>query len=146
MLQFQPGILGKPVEKDSLMGGNVATKLLIVEDEEDVIELLSTIFDNHGDYGVLYARDGEEALRIARADNPDIILLDVQLPKLNGFKVCQLIKSELVMSHTKVLMLSGMTQNSDYQKSREVGADGYITKPFTSIELIEKVEVLLRSN
>jgi two-component system alkaline phosphatase synthesis response regulator PhoP len=121
-------------------------KILIVEDEEDIIELLSAIFGDLGDYEVLYARDGEEALRIARADNPDIILLDVQLPKLNGYKVCKSIKSDLAMSHIKVLMLSGMAQISDWLKAKEVGADGYIAKPFSSTALVEKIEEIIGSN
>jgi two-component system alkaline phosphatase synthesis response regulator PhoP len=124
----------------------VTKKILIVEDEEDVLELLFATFGDLGDYRILCARDGEEALRIARVDNPDIILLDIQLPKLNGYKVCKPVKSDPAMSHTKVLMLSGMAQNSDRQKAQEAGADGYITKPFSSIELAEKVEGLLRSN
>ena len=121
-------------------------KILIVEDEEDIIELLSAIFDDCGGYGVLCARDGEEALRIAQLNNPDIILLDILLPKLNGYQVCQLIKSEPAMSHTKILMLSGMAQNSDRRKAWEAGADGYIAKPFSSTALVAMVEELLRSN
>ena len=121
-------------------------KILIVEDEEDILELLSAIFGDLGDYGILCARDGEEALRIARVDNPDIILLDIQLPKMNGHEVCKSVKSDPAMSHTKILMISGMAQNSDWQKAQEAGADGYIAKPFTSIALVEKVEELLRSN
>ncbi len=120
-------------------------KLLVVEDEEAILELISTILDEHGDYRILCARDGEEALRIAQADNPDAILLDIQLPKINGYEVCKLIKSTPSMSHVKVLMLSGMAQNAGWQKAQEVGADGYIAKPFSSIALSEKVEELLRS-
>ena len=108
--------------------------------------LLSAIFGDLEDYEVLCARDGEEALRVARVDNPDIILLDILLPKLNGYKVCKLIKSDLAMSHTKVLMLSGMTQKSELLKAQEAGADGYIAKPFSSTALVEKVEELLRRN
>lgn len=121
-------------------------KILIVEDEEDIMILLSAIFGDLEDYEVLCARDGEEALRVARVDNPDIILLDILLPKLNGYKVCKLIKSDLAMSHTKVLMLSGMTQKSELLKAQEAGADGYIAKPFSSTALVEKVEELLRRN
>ena len=121
-------------------------KILIAEDEEDILELLSVIFGDLGDYEILCARDGEEALRITRVDNPDIILLDIRLPKLNGYEVCKLAKSDPTMSQTKVLMVSGMAQNSDWQKAREAGADGYIIKPFNSNELVEKVEELLRSN
>ncbi len=121
-------------------------KILIVEDEKDILELLLSVFDDFGDYRILSAMDGEEALRLARVDNPDIILLNIQLPRLNGYEVCKSIKSDPTMSHTKVLMLSGMAQNFDQQKAQEAGADGYITKPFSSIELLEKVEGLLRSN
>ena len=121
-------------------------KILIVEDEEDILDLLSTIFDDHANYESLYARDGEEALRITRADNPDIILLDIQLPKLNGHEVCKSVKSDPATSRTKVLILSGMAQKSDWLKAREAGADDYVSKPFGSNALVEKVEALLRSN
>jgi DNA-binding response OmpR family regulator len=121
-------------------------KILVVEDEKDILKLLLSIFDDLKDYRILSTIDGEGALRIARVDNPDIILLDIQLPGLNGYKVCKSVKSDPTMSHTKVLMLSGMAQDSDRQKAQEAGADGYIAKPFSSIELLEKVEGLLRSN
>ena len=121
-------------------------RILIAEDEEDILELFTEIFNDLGDYEILCARDGEETLRIARVDNPDIILLDIQLPKLNGYEICKSVKSEPTIPPTKVLMLSGMAQNSDWQKAQQVGVDGYITKPFSSITLVEKVEELLRSN
>ena len=120
-------------------------KVLIVEDEEDILELLSVIF-GFEDYKVLCAEDGEEALQIARVENPDIILLDIHLPKMNGHEVCKLVKSDPAMSHTKVLMLSGMSQDSDSRKALEAGADAYMTKPFSSTAIVEKVEELLRSN
>ncbi len=124
----------------------MAKKILLVEDEETILKLLSGIFSDLGDYRILCTRDGEEALRIARADNPDIILLDIQLPKMNGHEVCKSVKSDPAMFHTKVPMLSGMGQNSERQKAQEVGADAFIAKPFNSIALVEKVEELLRSN
>ncbi len=120
--------------------------MLIVEDEKDILELLLSVFDDSKYYRTLSAMDGEEALKLARGDNPDIILLDIHLPTLNGYEVCKSVKSDPNMSSTKVLMLSGMTQNSDRQKAREAGADGYIAKPFSSIELLQKVEELLRIN
>jgi CheY-like chemotaxis protein len=124
----------------------VTKKILIVEDEEDIIELFSAIFGDLGDYTVLYARDGEEALKIARADNLDVIILDIQLPGFNGYEICKLVKSDPAINRTKVLMLSGMAQNYDWLKAQEAGADGYIVKPFSSAALIEKIEELLRSN
>ena len=121
-------------------------RILIVEDEKDILELLLSVFDDSRDYRTLSATDGEEALKLARVDNPDIILLDIQLPTLNGYEVCKSVKSDQTMSSTKVFMLSGMTQNSDRQKAQEAGADGYIAKPFNPTELLETVEGLMRSN
>ena len=128
-----------------LFRGTVTNRILIVEDEEDILELLFAIFDDLGDYRILCARDGEEALRIAREDNPDVILLDILLPKMNGCDVCKSVKSDPATSHAKVLMISGVVQNSNQQKAQEVGADAFIAKPFDSIVLVEKVEELLRN-
>ncbi len=124
----------------------MAKKILIVEDEENILELLSAIFGDLGDYRILCARDGEEALQMARVNNPEIMLLDIHLPKVNGYEVCKSIKSDPVISHTKVIMLSGIVQNYDLEKAQKLGADGYIAKPFSSIELVEKVEELLRND
>jgi len=124
----------------------VPKKILIVEDEKHIIELLCTIFDGLANYRTIYARDGQEALKLARINAPDIILLDIYLPELDGYEVCRFVKSDPTMSHTKVLMISGMAQNSDLLKAQEAGADDYITKPFISTALIEKVEALLGSN
>ena len=125
---------------------NRIKKILVVEDEEDIIELIYAMFDGLVDYETLYARDGEEALKIAQTDKPNIIVLDIQLPKLNGYELCKFIKSDPAMSQTKIIMLSGMTQNCDQLKAQQVGADEYIRKPFTSTVLIETIDALLKSN
>lgn len=119
------------------------TRILIVEDEDDILELLKTIFNDHLDYEVLCAKDGHEALKIARDENPAIILMDIQLPKNTGYEVCRSIKANPALSNARVLMLSGMTQYNDWQKAREAGADDYITKPFSSNTLLKKVKELL---
>lgn len=85
---------------------------MIVEDEETVVELLSEIFSDTGDYEVRQARDGEEALKTARAAHPDVILLDIQLPKRNSHDVCELVKSDPVMSCNKVVVIGGIPQNA----------------------------------
>ena len=121
-------------------------KILIVEDEDDVCELLKTIFNDHIGYEVLWAKDGHEAIKIARDENPAIILLDVQLPGLTGYEVCRSIKSNPALSNMRVLMLSGMTQYHDQQKAQEAGADEFIIKPFIPNALLEMVEELLNSN
>lgn len=119
-------------------------KVLIVEDEEVIIELISEIFREMGNYTILSARDGEEALKTIRGNNPDIILLDIQIPKINGFDVCRTVKSDPVLSHIKIVMLSGMVQNSDLLKAGAAGADAFIAKPFKPTALIVKVEELLK--
>lgn len=121
----------------------MAKKILIVEDEEDILQMLSEAFRELAQYKIIYARDGKEALEISRVDKPDLILLDMHLPKLNGYEVCELVKSDPIMSHTKVIMLSGMTQTFDYERAMIAGADEYITKPFSLHALITKVEELL---
>jgi two-component system cell cycle response regulator len=121
-------------------------KILIVEDEEDIVELLQAMFSDLANYQTLYAKDGREAINIARANHPDIILLDIQLPDMTGYEVCKKVKSDPVIPHTRVIILSGMTQNSDWLKAMETGADDYITKPFSSVKLFAKVDELLRSN
>lgn len=117
--------------------------ILIVEDHENILELVSAIFSELKDYKILHARDGKEALIMVSEHNPDIVLLDIQLPKVDGFRVCSSIKGNPTLSHPKVLMLSSQAQKHDLKKSREVGADGYIVKPFRPAKLVEKVEELL---
>ena len=116
--------------------------ILIAEDEESIRDLLSEIFNVPGRYSVICAKDGEEALRIAQDQRPDVILLDVLLPKLDGQQVCRLVKSNPELANTKVLMMSGMVQQSDIRRAQELGADAYIAKPFSSDALVAKVEEL----
>ena len=119
-------------------------KLLIVEDEEKILKMLLAVFGME-DYEVLCAKDGEEALRIAREDSPDLILLDVWLPKINGQEVCKLVRSNPATSKMKILMISGFVQHYDVRKAFEAGADDYMTKPFDTTILLEKIEELLSS-
>ena len=121
-------------------------KILIAEDEEAIVALVLAIFSDPQRYSVLSAKDGEEALQTAKQDKPDIILLDIGLPKMNGFEVCKAVKSNAATAHIKVMMLSGMVQQSDLRRASEMGADTYVIKPFQLTELVKKVEELLTSN
>jgi CheY-like chemotaxis protein len=121
-------------------------KMLIVDDEEAILQLLSETFRDFGDYVILCAGNGQDALRIAQADKPEIILLDVRIPALNGYEVCRTVKANPSTSHIKILMLSGLVQPSDWQKAEEAGADGFIAKPFSLTALVDKVEDLLKSS
>ena len=121
-------------------------KVLLVEDDEAIIELLSEVLQDLGEYQLLHAADGLEALRIIREHHPDLVLLDILIPELTGFEVCQTVKSDPDTSHIKVIMISGMAQNADILKAKEVGAEAFITKPFSIAELVTQVEELLNSN
>ena len=116
-------------------------KVLIVEDERDIRDLICATLDSEN-FEIICAKDGGEALEIVRANSPDVIVLDIQLPKINGDEVCRLLRADPKLSSIKVLMLSGVTQNIGSQKSRLVGADGYITKPFSPLQLLAKIKSL----
>ncbi len=116
--------------------------MLIIEDEKDILELLFTIFSDQKEYEIICAENGLEALRIIESGRLDIVILDVNLPFLSGYDLCQKIRSNPETKRTKVLVLSGMAQRNDRLKAQEAGADGYLTKPFNSKELIETVKVL----
>ncbi len=120
----------------------VSKRMLIIEDEKEILELLFTIFSDQKEYEIICAENGLEALRIIESGRLDIVILDVNLPFLSGYDLCQKIRSNPETKRTKVLVLSGMAQRNDRLKAQEAGADGYLTKPFNSKELIETVKVL----
>jgi DNA-binding response OmpR family regulator len=117
-------------------------KLLIVDDEDGVRALVRMTLDN-GDYQIIEASDGHEALDLAREYHPDLVLLDVMLPDLSGMDVCRKIKDDPELSSTTVVMLTARAQTSDVGDAEEAGADGYFTKPFSPIALTRKVESIL---
>lgn len=117
-------------------------KILIVEDEISVLELLLKIFELEG-YEVLRAKNGDEALRISKELEPDVLILDKRLPDMDGIEVCTSLKSDKATSHLKILILSGMTQDSDFREAYQAKADAYMTKPFRVNRLVGKVEELL---
>jgi DNA-binding response OmpR family regulator len=112
--------------------------ILIVDDEPFIVETVRFALEQAG-YACLAAFDGEEALRIARAENPGLILLDIMLPKLNGFQVCRLLKFDERYRHIPIVMLTARTQERDRLLGREIGADGYVTKPFDLPELLRVI-------
>ena len=118
-------------------------KVLLADDEEDVLMLVSATLGGDDRFNLILARDGEEALARARNDNPDLIFLDVMMPKMDGFEVCKALKSDNATNHVKVVMLTAMAQELDKAKAEEAGADFYFTKPFSPTALLNKVEELL---
>ena len=119
--------------------------ILIIEDEPDINEILSiSLIEN--DYAVSKVFDGEKGLKIARELTPDLILLDLMLPGISGLDVCKLLKSEQETSHIKIIILTALSQEHDIVKGLELGADDYITKPFSMMVLNARIKSVLRRN
>lgn len=117
-------------------------KILIVDDEPNIVISLEFLMQQSG-YEVETARDGEEALQKIAAFQPDLVLLDIMLPHLNGFEVCQRIRENSQWSRIKVVMLSAKGREIEVSKGIALGADAYITKPFSTKDLIAQVQRLL---
>ena len=117
-------------------------KILIVDDEVDLVETLRFPLEMEG-FNVLVSYNGEDALSQARKEKPDLIILDLMLPKLDGYKVCRLLKFDERYKHIPILMLTAKTQEKDKILGKETGADEYITKPFEMDYLMEKVKAYL---
>jgi len=117
-------------------------KILIVDDEVDLVKTIRFSMEAEG-YMVLASYNGEDALNQARKENPDLIVLDIMLPKLDGYKVCRLLKFDEQYKNIPILMLTAKTQQKDKLLGKETGADEYITKPFDMDELMEKVKTYL---
>ena len=115
-------------------------KILIVDDDPIIRNLLVQILETFETYGVeiLTAENGETAIDIIDKNHPDVVFLDVMMPKMNGFEVCSILKQRATDKKISVIMLTAKGQESDKHKADEVGADGYITKPFNIREITEK--------
>jgi two-component system, OmpR family, alkaline phosphatase synthesis response regulator PhoP len=118
-------------------------KILIVEDMESVVVLLRSLLEREG-FQVTTAQDGLEALEAVRRDKPDLVLLDLILPGLDGLEVCRRIRHDPVTAHLPIIILSGKEEETDKVIGLEIGADDYITKPFQANELIARVKSRLR--
>lgn len=117
-------------------------KILIVDDSENIRDVLKTNFEYLG-YDVLTAEDGAEALRLVDEEEPNLIILDVMMPRQNGFQVCRKIKSNPGSSGTPVIFLSAKGQREDRYWGRDCGADEYVTKPFSTADLERAIERLM---
>ena len=115
-------------------------KVLIVEDEKDLVKLLKYNLEKEG-YRVLAAHDGEAGLALFRKEKPELVILDVMLPKLDGFEFCKIVRQE---SKVPILMLTAKTEEVDRILGLELGADDYVTKPFSVREVAARVKAILR--
>jgi len=117
-------------------------KILIVDDEADIIEILQFVLESNG-YECITATDGEEGLKRAKEEKPDLILLDVMMPKINGYKISRLLKYDSKYKNIPILMLTARSQEEDKVLGEETGADEYITKPFKIDYVVDKVKEYL---
>lgn len=126
------------------MNSSPARKILIVEDEIDVVDLLVRAFQRAAGFNVVTASDGVEGLRRARADMPALVVLDLMLPKMGGLEMCKILKSDSATSHIPVLMLTAKAEEIDRIVGLELGADDYVSKPFSPREVVLRAQAILR--
>jgi len=118
----------------------MGSKILIVEDDQALLDVLKYNLTKEG-YNVVVATDGIQALEVARGNKPDLILLDIMLPKMSGFDVCRILRKETT---TPILMLTAKDEEVDKIVGLEIGADDYMTKPFSMRELLARIRAMLR--
>ncbi len=113
-------------------------KILVVEDEVDLVKAIELRLTKEG-FDVITSLDGEDALKKARKENPDLLILDLMLPKIDGYKVCRLLKFDQKYKNVPVIMLTARVEERDRNLGMEMGADEYITKPFEWDDLLAKI-------
>ena len=118
-------------------------KILIVDDETEIVSLLEEALMEKG-YRVLKALDGLTALETARKENPDLVILDLMLPKMDGYKVCALLKQDTRYHQIPIILFSARAQEEDKKLGEEMGANAYLSKPFDSEALFNKIHQLIK--
>lgn len=117
-------------------------KVLIAEDEPDLLQIVSVRIELGG-YDVLKAEDGEEALQKIKDEKPDLVLLDMMLPKIDGFEICRMVKFDEATKAIPIIVLSALSEQKDREKAIECGADAYFIKPFDLALLVTKIKSYL---
>jgi DNA-binding response OmpR family regulator len=120
----------------------MAKKILIADDEPNIVTALEFLLQRSG-YEVLIARDGEEALKTVESARPDLVLLDIMMPVRSGYEVCKRIRERPDWAHIKVVILSAKGRDAEVNKGMAMGADLYVTKPFSTRELMDQIKGLL---
>lgn len=123
-------------------------KILVVDDEADIREVVGIVLETSG-HQVMYAEDGQKGLSLVKKWQPELIILDVMMPKMNGMQVLQILRNMEEFDHIPVIMLTATTQNAredDEHYRKKTGADDFITKPFNPADLVERVNNVLKNN
>ena len=129
-------------ESENVQGARGAP-ILVVDDDQRNVRLMESILKASG-YPVLKAYDGEEALRLVDASRPDLVLLDVMMPKMSGFEVCQRLKGRYETRLLPIIMVTALNALEDKVQALEIGADDFLSKPINKVELLAKVRAVLR--
>lgn len=117
-------------------------KILLIEDEKDLVKTIAFRLESKG-YTAITAYDGQEGLDKARKEKPDLIILDLMLPKIDGYKVCALLKGDSRYSKIPIIIFTARAQDEDMKMGKEAGAEAYMTKPFDPEALFAKIEELI---
>jgi two-component system alkaline phosphatase synthesis response regulator PhoP len=117
-------------------------KILIADDNENIREALTYLLEDEG-YTLSVAKDGAEALRKVKEFRPDILFLDIMMPEINGYDVCRAIKTDPSLKNTYIIMLTAKGQVTEQERGKEVGADEYIVKPFSPMEILTRIKNIL---
>ena len=119
-------------------------RVLVVDDEPSIVISVEFLMKREG-FEVSVARDGEEALALIGAERPDLVVLDVMMPKLNGFEVCERVRADPAFADMRILMLTAKGREAEMSKGLALGADAYMAKPFSTRDLVARVKELLKS-
>ena len=120
----------------------MTVRVLIVEDEESILLSLEFLLTKEG-YAVTTASDGEAALRALEAQSPDLVLLDVMLPLVDGFELCRLIRANPALRNTRIMLVTARGRETEVTRGLALGADAYLTKPFSTRDLMDRIRALL---
>ena len=132
-------------KRDILILGERMKKILIVDDEQDIVESLKFVLES-SEYTCYCAYNGEDGLRMAKEIVPDLMILDVMMPKINGYKISRLLKFDKKYKDIPILMVTARSQEDDKLIGEETGANEYITKPFEINDVVDKVNKYLKDN
>ena len=130
-----------PVESGPMGTPMELNRVLIVDDDPAIRRVVSALLDLD-EYGLLEAADGQAALEVVKVERPDLVILDLTMPRLDGLRACQALRSDPDLAGTRVLVLTGRDQPDDKAAARDAGADGYLVKPFSSLALLDAVKRL----
>ncbi|MCB1868321.1 MAG: response regulator [Gammaproteobacteria bacterium] len=117
-------------------------KVLIVDDEQNIAISVEYLMRREG-FDVSVAKDGEEGLAMIRSTKPDLVLLDVMMPKMDGFQVCSEVRADASLAGVRIIMLTAKGREAEIEKGLSLGADAYIPKPFSTSDLVSRVKALL---